>query len=326
MSAPIVVLFTGVLVVIVALGLSVLGATSPRSRLRKRAERIARGSRTGLPAPAGKAGSIRRTEKTTLRGLETLAGRLLPRQSLLRDRLARTGHSVSLGTYAMINLIVGGVAFAATALLGGTPPIAALVAVAGGAGLPHFAVGLLGARRSKRFLAVLPDAIDLIVRGLRSGLPVAESMTAVANEMADPVGSEFRRITDNIRLGGSLDEVLLQTAARLDLPEFNFFVISLSIQRETGGNLAETLANLSDIIRRRRQMRLKVKALSGEARASAMILGSLPFIMFAIVYTLSPDYAGGLFRDPRGLMMTGVGLISMLIGIAVMAKMVRFEI
>jgi tight adherence protein B len=117
-----------------------------------------------------------------------------------------------------------------------------------------------------------------------------------------------------------------QTAARLAIPEYNFFVISLSIQRETGGNLAETLQNLSEILRRRRQMRLKIKALSAEARASAYILGSLPFIMFALVNLLNPEYAGELFTDPRGLMMIGAGCTSMLVGVAVMVKMVRFEI
>jgi tight adherence protein B len=120
--------------------------------------------------------------------------------------------------------------------------------------------------------------------------------------------------------------VLWEAARRLDIPEFNFFVISLSIQRETGGNLAETLANLSDILRRRRQMRQKVKAMSSEAKASAYILGSLPFGMFGIVYCVNPGYASMLLTDPRGLVMFGGGLVSLGIASVVIAKMIRFEI
>ena len=174
--------------------------------------------------------------------------------------------------------------------------------------------------------ALFPDAIDLMVRGLRSGLPVIESVAAAGRELADPVGTEFRRIADAVRFGQALEDAMWDTAARLDTPEFKFFVISLAVQRETGGNLAETLGNLSDILRRRRQMRLKIKAMSSEARASAMILGSLPFIMFAIIYLMNPGYEAMLFTDPRGRIMLFGGLLLMGAGIAVMRKMVRFEI
>jgi tight adherence protein B len=181
-------------------------------------------------------------------------------------------------------------------------------------------------KRLARFIALFPDAIDLIVRGLKSGLPVIESVAAAGREMADPVGSEFRRIADAVKFGQTLEDAMWETAARLDTPEFKFFVISLAVQRETGGNLAETLGNLSDILRRRRQMRLKIKAMSSEARASAMILGSLPFVMFGIVYLMNPGYESMLFTDPRGRLVLIGGLVIMATGIAVMRKMVRFEI
>jgi tight adherence protein B len=148
----------------------------------------------------------------------------------------------------------------------------------------------------------------------------------VSKEMADPIGAEFRLIDQGIRFGRSIDEALWDTATRIDTPEFKFFVISISVQRETGGNLAETLDNLSDILRKRRQMKLKVRALSSEARASAYIIGSLPFVMFGILTVVSYDYVMDLFRDPRGLVMVAIGLTSMLLGVLVMAKMVRFEI
>ena len=142
--------------------------------------------------------------------------------------------------------------------------------------------------------------------------------------MTDPVGPEFRRISDAVRLGQNLEDALWEASKRLDTPEFKFFVISLSVQRETGGNLAETLAKLSDILRSRKQM--KLKAMSSEAKASAMILGSLPFLMFALIYIMSPDYEQILFTDMRGRIMLGVALGMMAMGCGVMHKMVKFEI
>lgn len=330
MTSDIVIIFAGVLLAILAVGFAVGGALSPSANVRRRAGRLASGEagRTSSAAavPAG-GGSILRSEGQGIRALEGLAKRLLPRQSMLTGRLKRTGLNLTLGTYLFCSVAIGAVVFGATALAVGVSPFTAgLIAVAVGAGLPHMVVGHLIARRRKKFLAVFPEAIDLIVRGLKSGLPVSESMAAVGREMPDPLGFEFRGIMDTVKFGGKLDEVLWQTAKRTDIPEFNFFVISLSIQQETGGNLAETLGNLGEILRRRRQMKLKIKAMSGEARASAFILGSLPFIMFAIVNVVNPGYASDLFTDPRGLVMVGAGLLSMLIGTAVMIKMIRFEI
>jgi tight adherence protein B len=195
-----------------------------------------------------------------------------------------------------------------------------------GLALPHFLVGHLGARRSKKFIHNFPEAIDLIVRGLKSGLPTQEGIKVVANEMGDPIGTEFREIADSLKLGKTLDDALWDAAKRIDIPEFKFFVISLAVQRETGGNLAETLENLGNILRARRQMKVKVKAMSSEAKASAIIIGSLPFIMFLIIFLMNPGYASDLFTDNRGIMMVMAGLTSMGFGIAVMAKMIRFEI
>jgi tight adherence protein B len=140
------------------------------------------------------------------------------------------------------------------------------------------------------------------------------------------VGKEFRDISDRVKFGQPLDEALWETARRLDTAEFKFFVISISVQRETGGNLSEALGNLSDILRRRRQMGLKIKAMSSEAKASAIILGSLPFIMFGIIFALNPEYEMALFTDPRGQMMLGVGIAIMSFGVLVMNKMIKFEI
>ncbi|MBK8907625.1 MAG: type II secretion system F family protein [Rhodospirillales bacterium] len=330
MTYELMVIFAGVLLAILAVGFAIGGALSPGASVRKRAIRLSSGDAGRTSAGAAVAvggGSILRSEVQGIRMLEGLAKRLLPRQSMLTGRLRRTGLDITLGTYLLCSVGIGAVVFGAGVLFAGISALtASLIAVFVGLGLPHMIVGHLIARRRKKFLSVFPEAIELIVRGLKSGLPVSEAMAAVSREIADPVGVEFRAIMDTVKFGGKLEEVLWQTAKRLDIAELNFFVISLSIQQETGGNLAETLGNLADILRRRRQMKLKIKAMSGEARASACILGSLPFIMFAIVNVVNPGYASDLFTDPRGLVMVGAGLLSMLIGVAVMIKMIRFEI
>jgi tight adherence protein B len=331
MNGVVLAIFAGVALTLVMLALAFGGGTSgSRGRLSKRAQNLRR-RQTAAGASQGKGGqetgNLKRTHGSTVPFVDELAKRFLPRQSALRDRLSRTGRDIPLGTYAMFSAGVALAGFVVTWLFFGLPVLlATLIAVAAGLGLPHLAVGYLGARRQKKFLAIFSDAIDLIVRGLKSGLPVTESMASVGREMADPMGMEFRLVCDSVRFGRQLEDVLWETAKRLQTPEFNFFVISLSIQRETGGNLGETLANLSDILRRRRQMKLKIKAMSSEAKYSAYILGSLPFIMFLIVFFLNHDYAMELFDDPRGLMMVGAAMASLFVGIGVMAKMVRFEI
>jgi tight adherence protein B len=140
------------------------------------------------------------------------------------------------------------------------------------------------------------------------------------------VGVEFREVSDQIKFGKTMTDALWTVAPRIDTAEFRFFIISLSIQQETGGNLAETLENLAAVLRRRKQLKLKIKALSSEAKASAYIIGSLPFIMFGILLMMNYGYASQLYLDPRGIILVGCGLLSYAIGIAVMAKMVRFDI
>src|SRR5690606_35700925 len=192
--------------------------------------------------------------------------------------------------------------------------------------LPHLWLGMMETRRSRKFLAQFPEAIDQIVRGVRSGLPAAEAMKAIAQELADPVATEFQAIVDKVRLGQSMDEAMWSVAARLQIPEFNFLVISMSVQRETGGNLAETLENLSDIIRKRHQMQQKVRAMASEARASAWIVGALPFILFGAMMVLNPEYGSALFTDPRGKMLLGAAIGTELLGIFIMSRMAKFQI
>ena len=259
-------------------------------------------------------------------GLEGLFTRLLPNPALLQKRLNMTGKDWTVGKYGMAS---GGIALIVMALmmLKGMPLIfGLLVGVMLGGGVPHFAVNFFIKRRIAQFTAKFPDAIELLVRGLRSGLPITETITVVGNEVAGPVGEEFRLIADRMKIGRTMDASLQETADRLGTPEFQFFVITIAIQRETGGNLAETLANLATVLRQRSQMKLKIKAMSSESKASAYIVGSLPFIVFALIYMISGDYMQNFFVDPR-LIIAGLGgLVWMGIGAFIMAKMVNFEI
>jgi tight adherence protein B len=181
-------------------------------------------------------------------------------------------------------------------------------------------------RRILKFNANFPDAIELMVRGLRSGLPISETLGVVAAEIGGPVGIEFRAVADKMKIGRTMEAALQESADRLGTAEFQFFVITLAIQRETGGNLAETLSNLADVLRKRAQMKLKIRAMSSESKASAYIVGSLPFVVFLLVWFINPGYMGGFFTDQR-LMVAGMGgLVWMGIGGFIMAKMVNFEI
>lgn len=259
--------------------------------------------------------------------LDTFIKRLLPRPAELRQRLNQTGKSISLGQYTAYNAISLLGAILLMLLFSGLSVLPAFLAGVGiGLAIPHLLINRMISEREKKFIALFPEAIDLIVRGLKSGLPVTESIYAVGREMEDPVGAEFRKIADDIRLGKTLNEALWSATDRLPSAEFKFFVISLSVQQETGGNLAETLGNLSDILRKRQQMRLKIKAMSSEGRASAMIIGALPFIMFAIIMSMNPDYGSVLYTDPRAQIASVGSLIWMGIGMFMISKMISFEI
>jgi tight adherence protein B len=258
--------------------------------------------------------------------MEGFAQRFIPNPALLRTRLNQTGKSWTLPQYAMASLGIAVVVTLGLAFKGLPFLLALLVGLFLGIGLPHFAVGKMIKRRIAKFTAKFPDAIDLMVRGLRSGLPISETIGVVADEVPGPIQDEFRSVSDKMKIGRTMDVALQETAERLGTPEFQFFVITLAIQRETGGNLAETLNNLSEVLRKRSAMKLKIKAMSSESKASAWIVGSLPFIVFGLIWFINGEYMQKFFVDER-LIMTGAGgLVWMGIGVFIMAKMVDFEI
>ena len=256
-----------------------------------------------------------RPKGDTMTKLETLA-----------IRLEKTGKNWPLSYFFYA---VGGiftVLFGLLLLKGAPLLLCVFVGLLAGAGLPHFVVGFLINRRVGKFTATFPDAIELLVRGLRSGLPVTETIGVVAKEIGGPVGEEFQKVVDRIKIGQTMEDALQESAKRMETPEFKFFCITLAIQRETGGNLAETLSNLAEVLRKRGQMKLKIKAMSSESKASAYIVGSLPFIVFALVWSVNPTYLAGFFSEERLIIAGMGGLAWMSIGVFIMAKMVNFEI
>lgn len=248
------------------------------------------------------------------------------RSEALAMRLDRTGKTWTVSQYIYASL---GLALALAVVIfiqSGALLLSLGVGLLIGAGIPHIVVGMMIGKRTNNFNAKFPDAIELLVRGLRSGLPVTETLAVVSEEVPGPVGLEFKGIVERIKIGKTMEDALQETANRLGIPEFNFFCITLAIQRETGGNLAETLSNLADVLRKRSQMKLKIKAMSSESKASAYIVGSLPFIVFGLIYWINPEYIGGFFYEDR-LIVAGLGgMVWMGIGVFIMAKMVNFEI
>lgn len=285
-------------------------------------ERIAKVARPGQLLAARGAASLRKSQEQT-----GFLNRFIPSQRTLRARLLRAGIDLSLNKLAKLVLLALTVSFVVLLLVLNQPlHRAALGAVMLALGIPHLLIGMKGTRRVRAFIELFPEAIDLIVRGLRSGLPVGESFKVVASEVGDPVSPVFAQITERIKLGVPMDQALQDAANQLQSTEFNFFITTINLQRETGGNLGEILSNLSQVLRDRTMMRLKIKALSAEAKASAIIVGILPIMVGTILHVVAPEYLAPLFNDPRGLKSFYIGVGMMGTGIFVMAKMTRFEI
>ncbi len=319
---PLVLILLGSAATLAMMVFALSGPSASRAQSRRIAALRERHSGTALivSGPSRGIANVRDTR------IDLAFGRILPNRELLAKRLAMTGKTWTVGQYgiATAGLIV-------TSLIGlivaGLPVVmAGLLALAIGAGLPHMVVGRTIARRVGKFTTRFPDAIELLVRGLRSGLPISETIGLVGQELEGPIGEEFRTISDKMKIGRTMDAALQDTADRLGTPEFQFFVITIAIQRETGGNLAETLANLADVLRKRAQMKLKIRAMSSESKASAYIIGSLPFIVFVLIWLINSEYMGKFFVDER-LMVTGMGgMLWMGIGAFIMSKMISFEI
>ncbi len=292
-------------------------------QLARRARKMRPGARGKSQPTAVESIELRRN---VYGGLDLFARRVLPRSVALSERLAETGMDITIGRYGLICLIIA-VAVAGLLFVRRVPVLAAVpLGTVAGLWLPYLATGWLVKRRRKNFTKLFPETIGLMVRGLKAGLSITDMMTIVGREIADPVGEEFRTMGDQIRLGQRVEDAMWAVARRLELPEFNFLVISLSVQRETGGNLAETLENLQGLLLKRQNMRLKIKAMSSEAVATASIIGILPFVIMVMLYVVSPNYIMVLFTTPLGLKLAGGAAFSLSLGVFVMVRMIRFDI
>jgi tight adherence protein B len=303
---------------------AVVEGPGSRRRLNRRVAAV-KGQKRGAASGDKEVRSLSMRENISK--MDRVARRWMPRRDMLVARLERTGRNMGIGRYMVMTIVLVAI-IAIGCIAGGGLPVmpSVLVGVGLGVGIPHMVIGKLGTRRVAGFIALFPEAIDLMVRALRSGLPISEAVIMASHEIGDPIGAEFRTIEAGMRLGRDLESLLWEIGKRIDAPEFRFFIIALSVQRETGGNLAETLSNLSDVLRRRRTMRAKARAMASEARASTMILGSLPVIVTVILMMTSPGYIMPLFADIRGLMLVGIALGMLASGVFIMVRMAKFEI
>lgn len=243
----------------------------------------------------------------------------------IRGRLDQAGLAVPTTAFWILSLALGIMLGLMVLVTQKSPWLALMSAVGGGIGLPRWILGAMIKGRQKKFIEQLADAIEIIVRGVKSGLPLNQCLQIIAKEGASPVREEFKRLVDNQAMGAPMEQLLARFFDRMPLPEVNFFNTVILIQQKTGGNLSEALGNLSSVLRSRKLMREKIKALSSEAKASAMIIGSLPPLVGGAVYVLQPQYMSLLITHPSGQFALLCAAVWMFMGIMAMRQMINFK-
>jgi len=330
MGSSVLILLIAVLgfVMVAGLGFALAGGDSAQAKTVKRAQAL-------VGAPAARESGARRRPAVNAQDqrrrqiLKTLRDqdRQQKKATLsIAGKLQQAGLGASVRSFWIASAVVGVLVLLVFLILGQSPLIGLGLAFAAGLGLPRWVLGFLAARRIKKFTGTFPDAMDIIVRGIKSGLPVHDSLRVIATETSEPMAGQFNRLVESIGMGVSMDQALDKMYEEMPTPEVRFFAIVLAIQAKTGGNLAEALAGLSSVIRARKLMREKIKALSGEAVASAFIIGSLPPGVMVLISMTSPEYMKPLFTDPRGHMLLMIGAVWMSLGIFTMRKMINFKI
>lgn len=329
MLSPATVQIATFVLAIVSAGAVLLAAFYPRLAGDRRFERRLQ-SVSRVAGAAGNAAddSRKRSVEASLRELEEKQKAKARRRGkpTLVGRMRQAGLSWSKSTYNLAGAVAGATSFVLAFALAGVGLLPALgFGLAGGLLLPHLYVGFKRGRRFKAFATEFPNALDVIVRGVKSGLPLVDCLKIIATEAQEPVKGEFQTIVEDQTLGVPLDEAVQRLAERLPIAEANFFAIVIAIQSRTGGNLSGALGNLSNVLRERKKMKAKIRAMSQEAKSSAAIIGSLPIIVAGLVYLTAPDYISLLFTETLGnIVLVGCGLW-MLIGILVMRKMINFD-
>ena len=295
---------------------------SQAALMRRRLEALGPGGRD----LAGTDANSRNRQRLIQRKLQELERQRSRRRDTLGALLARSGLSLGIGGYLALCLATA-LATGAVLLASGFGPLVCLAgAMAGGLALPRQVLTMVIERRQRRFTALFADALDILVRGARTGLPVGECLRIVGREVPDPVGFEFRVLVESQRLGLSTEQALERGLERMPTAEYQFFAVVLTIQQQTGGNLAATLENLSNVLRSRKRLKDRIAAMSSEAKASAMIIGALPFLVGGAIWLLNPTYIDLLFTTHKGNLMIAGGALWMLAGIAVMHTMINFKI
>ncbi len=319
-----------VLGVALALFFPFISGSDPSRRVRAIAE-----AKKGQAAPQkqnalsrlmdSKTDSRRKQVQESLKQIEEKAKQRKKRLTL-RTLIMQSGLEISTQTFWIFSIVLGLVLAGSAFVLGMPWYVSALAGVAGSFGLPRWMLGFIRRRRQNVFLNDFADAIDVMVRGLKAGLPVSDAMKVIAAESGPPVGPEFMEVVEGQRVGITIDQGIERMFDRMPMSEVNFLGIVMSIQSKTGGNLSEALNNLSKVLRDRKKMKAKIRAVSQEAKSSAAIIGALPFVIMGALTVLNPQYLNPLFDTSTGnIMLAGCGLW-MFTGVLVMRKMINFEI
>jgi tight adherence protein B len=308
------------------IGLVFVGGSGPGARAMKRAHAISSGGRVERSSHSRSAindqGQRRRALLKTLTDQE----RNQRKASItIQARLQQAGLTATVRHFWIASAVLGAVVLGLMLFLRQPIWIGAGLGFAAGLGLPRWVLGFLATRRTKKFTAAFSDAIDIIVRGIKSGLPVNDCLRIIARECPAPLGPEFHNLVENVAMGMPMEQGLEKMYVRMPTSELRFFTIVLAIQQKTGGNLAEALGNLSAVLRARKLMREKVKALSSEATASAIIIGALPPGVVALIQVTSPAYMSVMYSDHRGNLMLMGGALWMALGVFVMRRMINFK-
>ncbi len=317
------------LAILFALALGGVGFvfTGPDEKTQKRVASVAKPSlpARGRGVPVLDPAQKRKNVAALLKDVEKNRAAKKERPTM-RRRLEQAGFAKTESrTFWMICGIVAAVAASLAIVTHQKPLVIVLVVFVVGLGLPRWVLGFLTARRKKKFTENFANAIDVIVRSVRSGLPANEALRIVAREAPDPVGSEFNSLVESMKVGVTMEQALKRMMESMPTPEVGFFAIVMTIQGKSGGNLSEALGNLAFVLRDRKRLQGKIKAMSSEAKASAMIIGSLPPAVMMLVYVTTPGYIMKLFTERAGNVMLVVCVIWMSMGIMVMRKMINFK-